>query len=83
MSILKVRPLGLEPRGRTTPFRGLMTTPTTSEAKDLIALAERMGIPCDEALRQIAQLVDLVPTVQNADVLRTFCAPEAAQIPDR
>ncbi|HTK17640.1 MAG TPA: hypothetical protein VL769_14700 [Acidimicrobiia bacterium] len=59
-----------------------MTTPTTSEAKDLIALAERMGIPSDEALRQIAQLIDLGPSVENAGVLRTFCAPEAAQISD-
>ncbi|MDQ1423576.1 MAG: hypothetical protein QOD72_1074 [Acidimicrobiaceae bacterium] len=60
-----------------------MTTPTTSEAKNLIALAERMGIPSDEALRQVAQLIDLGPSVENADVLRTFCAPEGAKIPDR
>jgi hypothetical protein len=59
-----------------------MTTPSPSEAKVLISLAGRMGIPSDEALRQIAQLIDLFPSVENADVLRTFCAPEAAQILD-
>ena len=32
-----------------------MTT-GTSEAKDLMNLAERMGIPVDEAVRQLAQL---------------------------
>ena len=59
-----------------------MTTPTTSEAKNLIALAERMGIPADEALRQVAQLIDLGPSVENAGVLRTICAPEVLQIPE-
>jgi hypothetical protein len=34
-----------------------MTTPSASEAKDLIVLAERMGIPVDEAMRQVAQLI--------------------------
>ncbi|MDQ1449320.1 MAG: hypothetical protein QOC79_2291, partial [Actinomycetota bacterium] len=58
-----------------------MTTPTPSEAKDLIALAERMGIPSDEALRQVVHLIRLGPTVENADVLRTFCAPEAVESP--
>lgn len=32
-----------------------MTT-STSDAKDLMNLAERMGIPVDEAVRQLAQL---------------------------
>ena len=32
-----------------------MTT-GTSEAQDLMSLAERMGIPVDEAVRQLAQL---------------------------
>jgi hypothetical protein len=50
-----------------------MTTPTNADAKDLIALAERMGIPADEAVRQVAQLIDLGPAVENATVLRTFC----------
>jgi hypothetical protein len=59
-----------------------MTTPSTSEAKNLMALAERMGIPAGEALRQVAQLIDLGPSVENADVLRTFCAPETVQIPE-
>jgi hypothetical protein len=34
-----------------------MTTQNRSDAKDLIILAERMGIPVDEAMRQVAQLV--------------------------
>jgi hypothetical protein len=33
-----------------------MTTPSASKAKDLLILAERMGIPIDEALRQVARL---------------------------
>ena len=36
-----------------------MTTPSTSDAKVLIALAERMGIPVDEAVRQVGQLIDV------------------------
>ena len=34
-----------------------MSTQSTSDAKDLIVLAERMGIPVDEAMRQVAQLI--------------------------
>ena len=34
-----------------------MTTTSTSDAKDLITLAERMGIPADEAIRQVALLI--------------------------
>jgi hypothetical protein len=34
-----------------------MTTSSTPDARDLIILAERMGIPVDEAMRQVAQLV--------------------------
>ena len=34
-----------------------MTTASTPEAIDLMTLAERMGIPADEAMRQVAQLV--------------------------
>ena len=34
-----------------------MTAQSASEAKDLIVLAERMGIPVDEAMRQVAQLI--------------------------
>ena len=34
-----------------------MTTPSASEAKDLLLLAERMGIPVDEALRQVARVI--------------------------
>jgi len=34
-----------------------MTTPSASEAKDLLTLAERMGIPVDEAMRQVARVI--------------------------
>jgi hypothetical protein len=34
-----------------------MTTPSASEAKDLLLLAERMGIPVDEAMRQLARVI--------------------------
>jgi hypothetical protein len=44
------------PRGRIPPSRGAMTT-QSSDAKDLINLAERMGIPVDEAMRQVAHLI--------------------------
>ena len=41
-----------------------MTTPSASETKQLLLLAERMGIPADEARRQIARLVaDAEPEV--------------------
>ena len=36
-----------------------MTAPSSSDAKVLIALAERMGIPVDEAVRQVGQLIDV------------------------
>jgi hypothetical protein len=38
-----------------------MTTPITADAKDLIALAGRMGIPVDEAVRQVERLIDVAP----------------------
>jgi hypothetical protein len=59
-----------------------MTTSST-DPKVLIALAGRMGIPAGEAARQVAQLVDAQPTAQNADLLQTFCAPEAARRTER
>jgi len=34
-----------------------MTLPTTTDAKNLIDLAERMGIPTDAAIRQVEQLI--------------------------
>ena len=41
-----------------------MATPSNVEARDLIILAERMGIPVDEAMRQVAQLIaDVEPPV--------------------
>jgi hypothetical protein len=60
-----------------------MTTSSTSEAKSLIALAERMGIPVDEAVRQVGQLIDLGPSVENANVLRTLCAADVLPAPGR
>jgi hypothetical protein len=55
----------------------MTTPPKSSDAKGLIALAERMGIPVDEAVRQVGQLIDLGPSVENANVLRTLCAADA------
>lgn len=34
-----------------------MATSSKSDPKDLVTLAERMGIPADEAIRQVAQLM--------------------------
>ena len=51
-----------------------MTTPTNADAKDLIALAERMGIPVDEAVRQVAQLIDVPSLIK--------LAPEPASEPE-
>jgi hypothetical protein len=56
-----------------------MATPKNADAKDLIVLAGRMGIPAGEAMRQVGQLIDAVAPeldVENADVLRTLCAAE-------
>lgn len=47
-----------------------MTTSSTPDAIDLMTLAERMGIPADEAIRQVAQLV--------ADVDRPATPPATA-----
>jgi hypothetical protein len=56
---------------------GEMAPPSNSEAKNLIALAGRMGIPTDEAMRQVAQLIDAADVgIENTDVLRTLCAAE-------
>ncbi|MDQ1449321.1 MAG: hypothetical protein QOC79_2292 [Actinomycetota bacterium] len=54
-----------------------MTAQSAAEAKDLIILAERMGIPVDEAMRQVAQLVADVelPAVR---VLPETVAPAAS-----
>jgi hypothetical protein len=54
-----------------------MTPPNNSDAKDLIALAGRMSIPADEAMRQVVQLIDASDVgIENTDVLRTLCAAE-------
>jgi hypothetical protein len=50
-----------------------MATPSTAETKDLIVLAERMGIPVDEAMRQLAQRI--------ADVEPPGAAPEVSDAP--
>ncbi|MDQ1511441.1 MAG: hypothetical protein QOG50_3285 [Actinomycetota bacterium] len=47
-----------------------MATPSTAKTKDLILLAERMGIPVDEAMRQLAQRI--------ADVERPAEEPETS-----
>jgi hypothetical protein len=46
----------------TTP-----STPGTSDAKHLIALAERMGIPVDEAMRQVTLLIDVAPAAPRPE----------------
>ena len=55
----------------------MTTPPQSSDAKGLIALAERMGIPVDEAVRQVGQIIDLRPGVENADVPENLCAADA------
>ncbi|MDQ1423575.1 MAG: hypothetical protein QOD72_1073 [Acidimicrobiaceae bacterium] len=54
-----------------------MTAQSASEAKDLIVLAERMGIPVDEAMRQVAHLVADVE-LPAARVLPETVAPAAS-----
>jgi len=51
-----------------------MATPSTAKTKDLIVLAERMGIPVDEAMRQLAQRI--------ADVEPAGSEPERAYARD-
>jgi hypothetical protein len=34
-----------------------MTTPSPSKTRDLLTLAERMGIPVGEAMRQVSRLI--------------------------
>jgi hypothetical protein len=46
-----------------------MATPSTADTKDLIVLAERMGIPVDEAMRQLAQrIADMEPPAETPEV---------------
>ena len=60
-----------------------MATPSTAETKDLIVLAERMGIPVEEAMRQLAQrIADVEPPVEKSavsDALLT-AAPAVADV---
>ncbi len=51
-------------------------TPHTSNAHDLVTLAQRMGIPVGEAVRLVTRRME---SVENANVLRTFCAAEYEQ----
>jgi hypothetical protein len=53
-----------------------MATPSTAKTKDLIVLAERMGIPVDEAMRQLAQrIADVEPEPERGNT------PES-EVPD-
>jgi len=48
-----------------------MATPSTAKTKDLIVLAERMGIPVDEAMRQLAQrIADVEPADSEPELAR-------------
>jgi hypothetical protein len=51
-----------------------MATPSTAKTKDLIVLAERMGIPVEEAMRQLAQRI--------ADVEPAGSEPERGDAPE-
>jgi hypothetical protein len=56
---------------------GEMASPNNSDAKHLITLAGRMSIPADEAIRQVAQLIDASDAgIENTDVLRTLRVAE-------
>jgi len=46
-----------------------MINPTSSEAKDLIALAERMGIPTEAAVRAVLQHLTDRDEPADADVV--------------
>jgi hypothetical protein len=58
-----------------------MTSPTAIEAKHLIGLAQRMGIPTDAAIRQVEQLVaDLdLPRDRRRKTERTHNGAEVSQ----
>jgi hypothetical protein len=55
-------------------------TPFPNDAKNLLSLAERMGLPADEAIRQVSQhLADLErPVIERAEADRTSPAPAIA-----
>ena len=56
-----------------------MATPSTADTKDLIVLAERMGIPVDEAMRQLAQrIADVEPPAEKSDVSDALLASARA-----
>jgi len=64
------------PRGEMAPHRS---------AKDLMILAERMGIPIDEAMRQLAQVrADAAPDAEVAlavDITETVDITEPVEVP--
>ena len=56
-----------------------MATPSTADTKDLIVLAERMSIPVDEAMRQLAQrIADVEPPAEKSDVSDALLASAPA-----
>ena len=56
-----------------------MATPSTADTKDLIVLAERMGIPVEEAMRQLAQrIADVEPPAEKSDVSDALLASARA-----
>jgi hypothetical protein len=55
-----------------------MRTPSTSDAKDLVTLAERMGIPAAEAIRQVGLLI---ADVDHAAATTAVAAPTTAVAP--
>ena len=61
----------------TATFRGEMTTPSASETRDLLVLAERMGIPAGEAMRQVAR----VSADAEDPVVEGSAEPEQAREP--
>ena len=57
-----------------------MTTPSTAEATDLLILAERMGIPVDEAMRQVAQLTADVDPPNAEPAVASRAVPRVAAV---
>jgi len=59
-----------------------MTTPSAADTRELIILAERMGIPVDEAMRQLAQVIaDVEPRVGEPAVVRLAIEEPAVDEP--
>ena len=59
-----------------------MTTPSASETKHLLDLAERMGIPADEARRQVARLMaDAEPQVVEQPIVEQTVVEQPVEEP--